>query len=92
MKQYRITSDDLNQDSDNDAYLAPDDPVNELKIASYLAGLGSEARLQEYRSQQIKINNTENSMTGSEKRQFERDNNIRPGDPEWFELWFGKNK
>lgn len=92
MKQYRITSANLCQDSDDDAYIAPEDPIHELKIASYLNGLGSEARLQEYRSTQRKINNTEISMSGTEKRQFERDNNIRPGDPEWFQLWFGKNK
>ena len=90
MRQYRITSDNLNQDSHDDAYLAPDDPIHELKIAQYLNGLGSEARLAEYRAkQQI---NTSNSMSGTDKRQYERDNNIKPGDPEWFQLWFGKNK
>lgn len=90
MKQYRITSADLLQDTDEDAYLAPDDPIQELKITSYLGGLGAEARLQEYRARQNTIN-SHNSMSGTEKRQYERDNNIRPGDPEWFQLWFGRN-
>jgi hypothetical protein len=28
------------------------------------------------------------SITGTEKRELERKHNIRPGDPEWFQLWF----
>ena len=49
MKQYKITSADILQDSQEDCYLDPNDPVRELKIASYLGGLGSSARLEEYR-------------------------------------------
>lgn len=89
MKQFRITSEHINQDSSDDAYLAPDDPIHELKIVQYLAGLGSEVRLMEYRAKQKPINTSENiSVTGSEKRRIERENNIQPGTPEWFKLWF----
>jgi len=28
------------------------------------------------------------SKTGTEKREIEREMGLRPGDPEWFELWF----
>lgn len=49
MKQYRITSENINIDNPDDAYLAPDDPIQELKITSYLGGLGAEARLAEYK-------------------------------------------
>jgi len=28
------------------------------------------------------------SLTGSEKRRIEREQNIQPGTPEWFQLWF----
>ena len=28
------------------------------------------------------------SITGNEKRQIEKKYNIRPGTPEWFQLWF----
>jgi hypothetical protein len=28
------------------------------------------------------------SITGTEKRRIEREQNIRPGTPEWFQLWF----
>ena len=49
MKQYRITSENVNIDSPDDAYLSPDDPIQELKITNYLGGLGAEARLAEYK-------------------------------------------
>lgn len=28
------------------------------------------------------------SLTGMEKRRIEREQNIQPGTPEWFKLWF----
>lgn len=28
------------------------------------------------------------SVTGNEKRQIEKKHNIKPGTPEWFQLWF----
>jgi hypothetical protein len=89
MKQYRITSDHLNTDSTDDAYLAPDDPIHELKAIQYLAGLGSQARLQEYRAHTAAINNGSNiSVTGNEKGELMKKHNIKPGTPEWFKLWF----
>jgi len=30
------------------------------------------------------------SVTGTEKKQIEREKNIRPGDNEWFKLWFSR--
>ena len=89
MKQYRITSDHLNQDTSEDAYLAPDDPIHELKAIQYLAGLGAQARLQEYRAHTAEINNGSNiSVTGNEKGELMKKHNIKPGTPEWFKLWF----
>ena len=32
------------------------------------------------------------SATGTEKARLERELNIRPGDPEWFQLWFSLPK
>ena len=84
MKQYRITSQDLNQDSPDDCYLAPDDPVQELKILSGMGGLGGQARLHEYRANQ----GSNISVTGDNKGESMRKNNIQPGTPEWFKLWF----
>jgi hypothetical protein len=87
MKQYKITSADLNQTSDDDCYLAPDDPIHELKALAGLGGLGGQARLAEYRAAKMQENI---SNTGMEKANLMRDNNIRPGTPEWFQLWFSR--
>lgn len=86
MKQYRITARDLNQDSDEDCYLAPDDPIHELKALAGLGGLGGEARLHEYRAQQ----GSNVSVTGDSKGELMRKHNIQPGTKEWFQLWFSR--
>ena len=91
MKQYHITTDNIPQDSDEDAYIAPDDPLNELKVIQYLAGLGSEARLQEYRAHNAEINKGSNiSATAAEKVQLMKQHNIKPGSPEYIKLWFSR--
>ena len=96
MRQYRITTDNISQSNEDDAYLAPDDPIHELIANHYMGGLGSEAKLSEYRAAQSKHNleinkeNTVSGLTGTEKRQLERDHHIRPGTPEWIQLWFGR--
>ena len=95
MKQYRITTDNIPQDSADDAYIAPNDTLNELKVIQYLAGLNAEGRLQEYRAQNAahdrEINKGSNvSLTGNEKGELMKKNNIKPGTPEWFQLWFSR--
>jgi len=84
MKQYRITAENLNQDSNEDCYLAPDDPIHELKALAGLGGLGGEARLHEYRANQ----GSNISVTGNAKGELMKKHNIKPGTPEWFKLWF----
>jgi hypothetical protein len=84
MKQYRITSEHLNQSSDDDCYLAPDDPIHEMKAIQHLAGLGADARLHELRANQ----GSNISITGNENGRIQREQNIKPGTPEWFKLWF----
>jgi len=84
MKQYRIDSSNIPQDSDDDCYLAPDDPIHELKIAASLGGLGAAERLAEYRAQQATL------VVGSNKGQTQRELSIKPGTKEWFQLWFGQ--
>ena len=85
MRQYHITTENIPTDSPDDAYLAPADPIHELNIAQYLNGLGSEHRLQEYRSA-----NNVNSTPQVNKRAIEREQHIKPSTTEWFKLWFGK--
>ena len=88
MKQYRITTADLTQDSNEDCYLAPDDPIHELKALSGLGGLGGAARLQEYRAEQTGSYGETISKEGTSKAEYMRNNNIHAGDKEWFKLWF----
>jgi hypothetical protein len=80
MKQYRITSADLTTDSPDDCYLAPDDPIQELKIAAYMGGLGAAARLAEY-------NASKTPVFSDNRGTIQREQQIRPGTPEWFALW-----
>lgn len=84
MKQYRITSQNLNQDSPDDCYLEPNDPVHQIKRMQELGGLNAEARLHEYRASQ----GSNISVTGDNKGELMRKHNIKPGTPEWFKLWF----
>lgn len=92
MKQFRITSDNVTPvDNDGDCYLAPNDPAQEIKRLQFLGGLGGQARLAEYRASQNVINKGSNiSVTGTEKSRLMRQNNIEPGTPEWFKLWFSR--
>jgi hypothetical protein len=66
MKQFYITSKNIQQDTDEDCYLAPDDPVHELKITSYMGGLGSTTKLEELRIRNTieKINNDRTNRRG----------------------------
>jgi hypothetical protein len=89
MKQYRITSDNLNQNSPDDCYLDPNDPVNEIKVLQYLGGINADVRLYEYKMQNSPKEDGSNiSITGNAKGELMKKNNIKPGTPEWFKLWF----
>lgn len=84
MKQYRITTENLIFDSPDDCILAPDDPIHKLKIAQHLGGLGSDARLHEYNA------SLQQAAFNDERAVYQRENNIKPGTPAWFELWGNK--
>jgi len=85
MKQYRITSQDVNQSSDEDCYLAPDDPIHQLKAVSMMGGLGSTEALASYNNLQLP------QIQGSDKGRIAREQNIKPGTDAWFKHWFGRN-
>jgi len=87
MKQYKISSDNIAPvDSEDDCYLAENDPAQEIKRLQFLGGLGGEERLAEYRSKQLTTENI--THTAAENARIMREKNIRPGTPEWFQLWF----
>lgn len=88
MKQYYITKENILQDSPDDCYISPTDPINELKIASYMGGLGSEVRLASYKANTEAANKVNTGQV--DKSNYMKENNIKPGTPAWFELWYGK--
>jgi hypothetical protein len=89
MKQYRITSDNINKDSPDDCHLDPNDPIKEIKILQYLGGINAQGRLYEYRLQNQQAEQGSNiSVTGNAKGELMKKHNIKPGTPEWFKLWF----
>jgi hypothetical protein len=55
--------------------------MDDIASLKKLAGITEYAGLKPYGGSNI-------SITGMEKRKLERKHNIRPGTPEWFQLWF----
>lgn len=90
MKQYYITKENIVQDSPDDCYLSPDDPIHALKVVSYMGGLNATERLHEYNASVREANRVKSGEL--DKAKYMKDNGIKPGTPAWFELWFGKNK
>jgi hypothetical protein len=59
--------------------------MDEIARLKKLAGVNEFKGLQPYELGGINI-----SVTGTEKAQLMREHNIKPGTPEWFQLWFSK--
>lgn len=86
MRQIRITTQSLNPSSDEDCYLAPDDPIWDLMPASQMGGLGSETALAKYRASQLPQVKTD------DKGKVARELGLQPGTEAWFKHWFGKQR
>jgi hypothetical protein len=57
--------------------------MDELEHLKRLAGINEFKGYQSYEGSNI-------SITGMEKKELEKKHNIKPGTPEWFQLWFSK--
>jgi len=57
-----------------------------MKDKTDIQSLKKLAGLDNNRKQDLSGSNI--SVTGTEKRRIERENNIKPGTDEWFKLWF----
>jgi hypothetical protein len=55
--------------------------MDELDQIKKLAGINEFKGLKTYEGINV-------SISGTEKRKLEREHDIRPGTPEWFQLWF----
>jgi hypothetical protein len=56
----------------------------DLDTLKKLAGVG------EYSFKGLKPVDENISHTGTEKRRIEKEKNLRPGDEDWFKLWFSR--
>ena len=89
-KQLKLTSADFYNTEDliPEAVLDDQDPLHDIQR---LAGLSNNniGRLQEYKGEGSVVTDGSNpSITANEKIQYQQENNIQPGTPEWFRLWF----
>ena len=72
------------------AVLDDADPIHEIKR---LAGLSNNniGALQEYKGPNtISTEGSNPSITATEKINYQNNNDVQPGSPEWFRLWFSK--
>lgn len=89
-KELKLTSADFYNTEDliPEAVLDDADPLHDIQR---LAGLSNNnlGRLQEYKGEGSVVTDGSNpSITANEKIQFQQQNNIQPGTPDWFRLWF----
>lgn len=84
-KEYRITTQNIGLTEEDDCAIDADDPIQELKIASMMGGLGSEGRLAEYRLRQAE--NKEKQKAETWQEQYAKTYNIKPGTPAWQAMW-----
>lgn len=63
------------------------DPIEDLK---YLAGIKKETSSAANKDGGMSPVGSNISITGMEKRRLEKEHNIKPGTPEWFQLWFSR--
>ena len=66
--------------------------MDDLDQIRQLAGITQNVgRLQEYKGYgSVQTDGSNMSITANEKIQYQNNNNIQPGTPEWFQLWFSK--
>ncbi len=65
--------------------------MDDLDQIKQLAGLnGNLGRLAEYKGYDTptRLEGSNPSITAAEKINYRNNNNIQPGTPEWFKLWF----
>jgi len=88
----KLTSGDFYSTEDliPEAVLDAGDPLMDLKR---LAGMeGNLGKLAEYKGYETptRLEGSNPSITAAEKINYQNDNNVQPGSPEWFRLWFAK--
>lgn len=88
----KLTSSDFYNTEDliPETVLDENDPIMDLRR---LAGMeGNTGKLAEYKGygSPTRIEGSNPSITAVEKINYQNNNNVQPGSPEWFRLWFAK--
>ena len=90
-KQYSIRTQDYTTSHIEEAVLDDADPIHEIKALAGLTNVGNLGKLQEYKGPgTVNTEGSNISKTAMEKSNYQQENNIHPGSPEWFRLWFSK--
>jgi hypothetical protein len=90
MKQYRITSQNFMPQEPTIPDAVMDDA--DLHRMKQLAGIAEDTGAMSNAYGNMSPLGATDSNTAAQKRDIERDKNIKPGSDEWFRLWFAKEK
>jgi hypothetical protein len=88
----KLTSSDFYSTEDliPEAVLDDSDPIMDLrKLAGMEGNLGKLAEYKGYGSP-TRLEGSNPSITAAEKINYQNNNDVQPGSPEWFRLWFSK--
>ena len=89
----RLTSGDFYNTEDliPETVLDAGDPIMDLRRLAGMEG-GNAGKLAEYKGYDTptRLEGSNPSTTANEKIQYQNNNNVQPGSPEWFRLWFSK--
>ena len=92
MKQYRITSETFRLEGEDSTLPSCVVDPQELSRMKKLAGI-DQLGLMERVNQDKMSDGTESPVSGeigTDKAEYQRKHNIRPGTDEWFKLWFAR--
>ena len=89
--QIKLTAGDFYKTEDllPETVLDDADPIHDIKRLAGLSNANA-GQLTEYSgySSVAKTDVSNVSHTANEKIQYQNNNNVQPGSPEWFKLWF----
>ena len=92
MREIRFTSQSFvtqGETGEPEAYIDPAE-LQELKKLAGIQTLKEFTKPISNNAGQMSPLGSNISVTGMEKRQLEKEHNIKPGSPEWFRLWFSR--
>jgi hypothetical protein len=95
MKQYYITSKDFRLDGDDSSI--PDNYVDPVQLAAVkkMAGIDSLGIMARHmadlaETKELYAKKDPSEMSGSDKAEYQRVNDIKVGSDKWFQLWYAK--